>query len=254
MMYGDLMSSNVVSIKNMSYKIRDNYILEDITLSIKNNDFLAIIGPNGGGKSTLLKIIMGLLKPENGTVSVFNTTPEEARGKIGYLPQITHLESDFPINVFETVMMGRYNGIFKDYTDKDEKYVMESLEAVKMADFKDKQIGNLSGGEMQRVLIARALSRRPKLLLLDEPTASIDPEMQGLFYELLKKIRKEMVVVLVSHDVGVVSSYVESIACLNGRLFSHGPVETASKGIKEAYNFKLDLITHETPRRVLKEH
>lgn len=248
------MSSNVVEIKNMSYKIKDNYILEDINLSIKNKDFLAIIGPNGGGKSTLLKIIMGLLKPESGSINVFNSTPEEARKHIGYLPQITHLESDFPINVFDTVLMGRYKGILKDYNETDEKYVINALKSVKMSDFRNEQIGNLSGGQLQRVLIARALSRKPKLLLLDEPTASIDPEMQSLFYELLKKIRKEMAVVLVSHDVGVVSSYVETIACLNHRLFSHGPVETAAKGIKEAYNFKLDVITHGTSKRILEEH
>ena len=248
------MSSNAVEIKNVSYKISNNQILEDINLSIKNNDFLAIIGPNGGGKSTLLKMMMGLIKPETGSVEVFGKAPEKSRDKIGYLPQFSHLQSDFPINVFDTVMMGRYNGIFRDYDHLDEKYVIQSLKEVKMLNFKDTQIGNLSGGQLQRVLIARALARRPKLLLLDEPTASIDPEMQKLFYDLLNKIRKEMAVVLVSHDVGVVSSYVESIACLNQRLFSHGPVKTAINGIKDAYNFKLDLVTHGTSERILKEH
>lgn len=248
------MSSNAVEIKNVSYKINNNLILEDINLSIEMNDFLAIIGPNGGGKSTLLKMMMGLIKPEKGSVTVFGVSPEKSRDKIGYLPQFTHLESDFPINVFDTVMMGRYKGIFRDYDAKDEKCVIQSLKEVKMLDLRYEQIGNLSGGQLQRVLIARALARRPKLLLLDEPTASIDPEMQKLFYDLLNKIRKEMAVVLVSHDVGVVSSYVESIACLNHRLFSHGPVKTAISGIKEAYNFKLDLVTHETPERILKEH
>lgn len=248
------MSLNAVEIKNVSYKINSNQILEDINLSIEMNDFLAIIGPNGGGKSTLLKMMMGLIKPQKGSVEVFGESPEKSRDKIGYLPQFTHLESDFPINVFETVMMGRYKGIFKDYNHQDENCVIQSLKEVNMLDFQDTQIGNLSGGQLQRVLIARALARRPKLLLLDEPTASIDPEMQKLFYDLLNKIRKEMAIVLVSHDVGVVSSYVESIACLNQRLFSHGPVKTAINGIKEAYNFKLDLVTHGTPERILKEH
>lgn len=248
------MSLNAVEIKNVSYKINSNQILEDINLSIEMNDFLAIIGPNGGGKSTLLKMMLGLIKPQKGSVEVFGESPEKSRDKIGYLPQFTHLESDFPINVFETVMMGRYKGIFKDYNHQDENCVIQSLKEVNMLDFQDTQIGNLSGGQLQRVLIARALARRPKLLLLDEPTASIDPEMQKLFYDLLNKIRKEMAVVLVSHDVGVVSSYVESIACLNQRLFSHGPVKTAINGIKEAYNFKLDLVTHGTPERILKEH
>jgi zinc transport system ATP-binding protein len=248
------MSLNAVEIKNVSYKINNNQILEDINLSIEMNDFLAIIGPNGGGKSTLLKMMLGLIKPQKGSVEVFGESPEKSRDKIGYLPQFTHLESDFPINVFETVMMGRYKGIFKDYNHQDENCVIQSLKEVNMLDFQDTQIGNLSGGQLQRVLIARALARRPKLLLLDEPTASIDPEMQKLFYDLLNKIRKEMAVVLVSHDVGVVSSYVESIACLNQRLFSHGPVKTAINGIKEAYNFKLDLVTHGTPERILKEH
>ncbi|MDZ4171846.1 MAG: metal ABC transporter ATP-binding protein [Methanobacteriaceae archaeon] len=248
------MSSDAVILKNISYKFKNNAVLEDINLKIKKNDFLAIIGPNGGGKSTLLKIIMGIYKPYSGSVRVFNTSPEEARPKIGYLPQITHLESDFPISVFDAVIMGCYHGPLKGYTHQDEKDVIKSLKVVKMEDFADKQIGNLSGGQLQRVLIARALARRPKLLLLDEPTASIDPEMQNLFYDLLKKIRDEMAVVLVSHDVGVISSYVESIACLNRRLFSHGPVKTAEDGIKEAYKFQVNMITHETPQRILKKH
>ncbi len=236
------------------YEINGIKILEDINLTIKENDFLAIIGPNGGGKSTLLKIIMGLLKPQKGTVKVFGHLPHESLHKIGYLPQITHFETDFPINVFETVLMGRYHGPLHNYSKDDEKSVLKSLQNVNMLDYKEQQIGELSGGQLQRVLIARALTREPQILLLDEPTASIDPQMQKNFYELLSKLRNEMAVVMVSHDIGVVSSYVETIACLNRRLFSHGPVETAKKGLEEAYKCPIDLIAHGIPHRVLREH
>jgi zinc transport system ATP-binding protein len=201
-----------------------------------------------------LKIILGLLKPQKGTVKVFGHTPKDALNKIGYLPQITHFETDFPISVFEVVLMGRYHGLLKNYSTDDEKSVIKALENVNMVDYKDQQIGRLSGGQLQRVLIARALSREPKLLLLDEPTASIDPKMQTAFYELLSKIKTEMAVVLVSHDVGAVSTYVENIACLNRRLFSHGPVESAVHGLEKAYNCPIDLITHGIPHRVLRKH
>jgi zinc transport system ATP-binding protein len=248
------MSKNAVVLEGIFYELNRVNILEDINLAIKENEFLAIIGPNGGGKSTLLKIILGLLMPQKGTVKVFGQSPKNTLDKIGYLPQVTHFKTDFPINVFEVVLMGRYNGPLKNYSSKDEESVIKALENVNMLDYREQQIGRLSGGQLQRVLIARALSREPKLLLLDEPTASIDPKMQTDFYELLSKIKTEMAVVLVSHDVGVVSTYVENIACLNRRLFSHGPVETAVRGLEEAYNCPIDLIAHGIPHRVLREH
>lgn len=248
------MSKEVIVLKDINYIINQNYILKDINLSIKEKDFLAIIGPNGGGKSTLLKIMLGLIKPSSGQVEVLGKTPNKSRRNIGYLPQHTHFETDFPINVFETVLMGRYKQAFKGYTKNDEKIVCKWLKNLDMLHLKDRQIEKLSGGQMQRVFLARALAREPKIILLDEPTASIDPKTQNSFYELLQDIKKKMAVILVSHDVGVVSSHVDSIACLNRRLYSHGPVEESIHGLEEAYGCPIDLIAHGIPHRVLREH
>jgi zinc transport system ATP-binding protein len=248
------MVSKAVEISNVSKKFNNLSVLHDINLTIEENDFMAIIGPNGGGKSTLLKIIMGVLTPDTGKVRVFGKEPKKARDLIGYLPQNVSFDPDFPINVFETVLSGRYRGLFKGYTEKDEKAVEKALKYAEILDLKDRQISKLSGGQMQRVFIARAIVREPKLLLMDEPMASIDPEMQNLFYNLLSKLKDEMAIVLISHDVGAVSAHVDKIACLNRELFYHGPVEDAAEGLENIYKCPIELISHGIPHRVLRKH
>ncbi|WP_287586573.1 ABC transporter ATP-binding protein [Candidatus Borrarchaeum sp.] len=248
------MNAEIVSLKNVSVYFNDVSVLEDITFSIKQNDFLAIIGPNGGGKTTLLKVILGLIKPNRGEVAVFGKTPEEGRKLIGYLPQYTSFDLKFPINVFNVVLMGRYNGIFKRYSKEDKEAVINALKIVEMLEFRDRQIGKLSGGQLQRVLLARALARERKLLVLDEPMTNIDPEMQQSFYELLVELKKEMTIVLVTHDIGVVSVYVDEIACLNRKLVYHGSKETALKKLEDLYKCPVELIAHGIPHRVLKRH
>jgi zinc transport system ATP-binding protein len=173
---------------------------------------------------------------------------------MGYLPQNLDFDRDFPINVFETVLTGRYHGLFKNYTKKDREVVLHALKDVEMQDFKDRQISKLSGGQMQRVFIARAIVKEPKLLILDEPMASIDPEMQNSFYELMSRLKDKMAIVLVSHDVGAVSTHVDKIACLNQKLFYHGPVENSANGLEEIYNCPIELISHGIPHRMLREH
>jgi zinc transport system ATP-binding protein len=243
-----------VEIENLSIKFNENLVLKDINFSIDEKDFVAIIGPNGGGKSTLLKVILGILKPDNGVVKVFGKKPKEARNLIGYLPQKIVFDPDFPINVFETVLTGRYHGLFKNYSDDDKKAVLKALKDVEMYDFRDKQISKLSGGQMQRVFIARAIVRDPKLLIMDEPMASIDPEMQQNFYNLMSELKKSITIILVSHDVGAVSTHVDKIACLNQELFYHGPVEGSADGLEEIYHCPIDLISHGIPHRILREH
>lgn len=248
------MALKAVEMKNISIKFNDLLVLNDINLSIDKNDFMAIIGPNGGGKSTLLKIILGLLTPDTGEVKVFGKDPRKARDLIGYLPQHVSFDHEFPINVFDTVLSGRYRGLFKGYSKKDKKAVISALKEVELLELKDRQISKLSGGQMQRVFIARAIVRQPKLLIMDEPMSSIDPEMQNSFYKLLSKLKHEMAIVLVSHDVGAVSSQVDKIACLNRELFYHGPVEESAEGLEEVYKCPLELISHGIPHRVLKKH
>jgi zinc transport system ATP-binding protein len=144
--------------------------------------------------------------------------------------------------------------LFKGYTNKDDKAVLQALKDVEMDEFKDRQISKLSGGQMQRVFIARAIVREPKLLIMDEPMASIDPEMQHSFYKLMSRLKDKMAIVLVSHDVGAVSTHVDKIACLNQELFYHGPVENAADGLEEIYHCPIELISHGIPHRVLKDH
>ena len=232
-------------------------VLEAINLSVESNDFLGIIGPNGGGKTTLLKVILGLIKPARGKVTVLGMPPERGRKHIGYISQFNLFDHDFPISVFEVVLMGRYNraGLMQRYHEEDRKAATEALETVEMLDYKDRQIGRLSGGEQQRVFIARALATNPKLLLLDEPTASIDTSMQADFYELLDKLKDSMAIVLVSHDVSAVSIYVSEIACLNHQLFYHGSKEVSAEELEKTYRCPVQLIAHGTvPHRVLRKH
>ena len=248
------MSFKAVEINNLSVKFGEQLVLKNINFSIGEKDFVAIIGPNGGGKSTLLKIILGILTPNTGDVKVFGKTPKKARNLMGYLPQNLEFDHDFPINVFDTVLTGRYHGLFKGYTKKDNETVLQALKDVEMDKFKDRQISKLSGGQMQRVFIARAIVREPKLLIMDEPMASIDPEMQHSFYKLMSRLKNKMAIVLVSHDVGAVSTHVDKIACLNQELFYHGPVEDAADGLEEIYHCPIELISHGIPHRILKDH
>jgi len=232
-------------------------VLEGINLSIESNDFLGIIGPNGGGKTTLLKVILGLIKPDRGKVTVLGMPPERGRKHIGYISQFNLFDHDFPISVFEVVLMGRYNksGLFRRYHEEDRKAAINALKTVDMLGYQDRQVGKLSGGEQQRLFIARALVTNPRLLLLDEPTASIDPNMQAEFYELLDRLKENMAIVLVSHDISAVSIYVSEIACLNHQLFYHGSKEVSAEELEKAYNCPIQLIAHGTvPHRVLREH
>lgn len=231
-------------------------VLEGINLSIKDRDFLGIIGPNGGGKTCLLKLILGLLKPSRGELTVFGHTAERSRKSVGYVPQYSLFDRDFPINVLDVVLMGRVGQMkrFRRYSEEDKKLASEALETVEMHDYRNSQIGQLSGGQQQRVFIARALVTEPKMLLLDEPMASVDSHMQTELYELFEKLRQQMAIVLVSHDISAVSIYVDKIACLNRKLFYHDSKELTAEDLEESYLCPVEIIAHGVPHRVLKEH
>lgn len=248
------MSVKAVKIRNVDLKYDEHLVLDDICLDIDEKDFMAIIGPNGGGKSTLLKLILGILKPDSGEIKVFGKDPVKSRNLIGYLPQHIKFDPDFPINVFDTVLTGRYHGLFKGYTAQDREAVLKVLDDMEIKDLKDRQISRLSGGQMQRVFIARAIVRDPKLLIMDEPMASIDPEMQSSFYKLMSNLKNKMAIILVSHDVGAVSTNVDKIACLNRKLYYHGDVENSAHGLEEIYHCPIELISHGIPHRILKDH
>jgi zinc transport system ATP-binding protein len=231
-------------------------VLEGIDLSVYEYDFLGVIGPNGGGKTTLLKVILGLVEPNRGKVTVFGHAPERGRKYVGYVPQFSLFDREFPISVWDVVLMGRMSHMkrFRRYTEEDTKRADEALKTVEMLDFQDCQIGKLSGGQQQRVFIARALVTEPKLLLLDEPMASVDSPMQTELYDLFEHLRQHMAIVLVSHDISAVSIYVDKIACLNRKLFYHGTKELPMEDLEAAYRCPVDLIAHGFPHRVLREH
>ncbi len=251
------MSNPIITIKNLSFAYqRENNILEDIDLEVFGNDFLGIIGPNGGGKTTLLKIILGLLKPDEGDVLVFDKKPKEARDLIGYVPQFLEIDLDCPVSVLDIVLMGILGRkkIFQKYNDQDLKLAEEALKFVDIYNLKNKQIGELSGGQRQRVYIARALIRKPKLLILDEPTASIDEKSEKDFWELLKEINKNSAIIIVSHDIGVIFKNVNKIACLNKQLYCHDATEITSEILDKTYKCDIEILGHGLPHRVLKKH
>ncbi len=222
----------VVDLEGVSFAYEKEPVLERVSLSLEEGEFLAIIGPNGGGKSTLLKLMMGELKPLEGRITILGTRPEEARSRIGYVPQNTNVNLDFPIRVLDVVMMGNRQIHSKDlslldrlfpirYTRTERLCAAGTLEKVGMADFLDRRIGDLSGGQRQRVLIARALCAHPKLLIFDEPTASIDANGQKQIYDLLRKLKSEMSIIVVSHDLSLITDYADKVLYLNRRGFLH---------------------------------
>jgi len=250
-------SEEVVSIKDIWVHYDGTPVLEEVSLLVASGDFLGIIGPNGGGKTTLLKVILGLVNHSRGRVYVLGQAPERNRHRIGYVPQYNLFNHEFPINVRDTVLMGCNGtaGLIRRYSREDKELAQEALKTVGMLSYQKHQIGKLSGGEQQRVFIARALVSRPKLLLLDEPTASVDSSMQTQFYELLVKLKNDMTIIMVSHDISTVSIYVDKIACLNHQLFYHGSKEIEPEVLEATYKCPVQMIAHGTiPHRVLKEH
>lgn len=231
---------------------RDNPVIHDIDLSVPKNDFLAVIGPNGGGKTTLLKVILGLLIPRGGSVRVLGRPPEKSRTKIGYVPQVIHDES-FPITVMDVVLMGRlkYSGLFGRFSRGDREIAEMNLQKLDVGDLAGDEINSLSGGQKQRVLLARALAGNPQILLLDEPVASVDQNTQESFFNLLSELNSTITIVLVTHDVGAVSAHVKNIACINRNLISHGE-KLSSESVAKAYGCPFELISHGgIPHRVL---
>jgi len=252
-----MVESTVVELRDVWVRYDDVPVLEGINLTVARHDFLGIIGPNGGGKSTLLKVILGLISPDSGVVEVLGEAPERSRRAVGYVAQRSVFDRDFPASVWDVVLMGRHalRGLLRRYRGEDMAAAEQALERVGMLDARRKQIGRLSGGEQQRVFIARALVGEPQLLLLDEPLASVDPSMQTGLYELLGDLRHSLTVVMVSHDIGAISVHVDSIACLNRKLFHHGSRELTPAILEATYQCPVQLIAHgPVPHRVLKEH
>jgi len=241
---------HVVELTNVSFSYNGALVLEDIDLAVDEGDFVGIVGPNGGGKTTLLKLILGLERPSRGAVRVFGAGPAASRRLVGYVPQHTAFSLDFPITVMDVVLMGRLGasggqGRPSRLKRADRRAAEAALGEMGAWEFRGRKMGELSGGQRQRVLIARALLCRPRLLALDEPTASVDVHAVREIYELLRRLNEAMTIVLVSHDVGFVSAHVNKVACVNRRLLVHPTEEITDEGLRAAYGEAVRAVRHD---------
>jgi zinc transport system ATP-binding protein len=235
-----------ILMEDVTFSYNSRPILENVNLKIKHGEFASVIGPNGSGKTTLLKLILGLIKPDRGEVCVLGHRPEKSRLKLGYMPQYTNLDMQFPVSVMDVVLMGRLGNTFGGkYSREDQKAAMKALTEVKLRGLSENKFSEISGGQRQRVLIARALCSDPEVLLLDEPTSNIDPEVEETIFEILKELNQRMTILVVSHDIGVVSQIVKSVICVNRQVFIHPTSDLNGQIIKEIYGPDLRIVRHD---------
>lgn len=230
--------SPIVEITDLCFSYSGKEVLHGVDLVIEEGDFVAVIGPNGGGKTTLLKLVLGLLKPTRGTVRVAGRTAGSPGLEIGYVPQQINHNLSFPATALDVVMMGKHlpsKRLKVGASRQDRLDGMAALEKMGIGAFADQRISDLSGGQRQRVLIARALVTSPELLVLDEPTASIDSKGQAEFYTLLQALNDELTILMVSHDLLTISSYAKSIACVNNRLHYHKMFKSSGELLNAYY-------------------
>jgi zinc transport system ATP-binding protein len=234
-----------IRMKNVSFTYKQQAILENVTLSIPHREFASIVGPNGGGKTTLLKLLLGLIQPDRGNINVLGTTPEKARGRMGYMPQYAHLDMNFPATVLDVVLMGRLRKTTFWFSSTDRSRAMAAIDTVGMTPFVHTGFNTLSGGQKQRVLIARALCGKPDILLLDEPTANVDHETEENLFAILRDLNRDMTILVVSHDLGFVSKYVKTVICVNRKVVIHPTSLVEGTMIKDIYYGDLKMVRHD---------
>ena len=245
------MDNPLIQINGVDVAYQKQLALSKVSLTIYDRDFVGIIGPNGGGKTTLIKTVLGLIKPQKGTI-----TYGIERTEIGYLPQGAQVDDQFPITVREVVASGLGTGkpVGRARRDEQKRMVDQVLGQVGMESLRSRSIGSLSGGEFQRTMLARAIVSSPKLLVMDEPDTHVDNKFEMELYALLKELNKRMTILLVSHDIGIISPYIKTIACVNRTLHYHSSNEINEEQLK-VYNCPIEMITHgPVPHRVMKEH
>jgi zinc transport system ATP-binding protein len=240
-----------ISIAGVGFSYGEAPVLEGVDLDVTQGEFIGLVGPNAGGKSTLLKLVLGLLEPQSGRVKVLGRTPAQARCLLGYVSQYPGFVRDFPITVEQVVLMGRlgsgqgWRRWLGGWTAADRAAARSALVEVQAADLASRQIGTLSGGQLQRVLVARALVGEPRLLILDEPTANIDQRMEGEIFDLLRELNARMTILVVSHDVAFISAYVTRVACLNRTLVCHRTEAIDGNIIHALYGEDVRRVAHE---------
>ncbi|MDR1623942.1 MAG: ABC transporter ATP-binding protein [Tannerellaceae bacterium] len=249
--------NKLIEIKNVTAAYGAKTVLRNVTVNLYEDDFLGIIGPNGGGKTTLLKIALGLLPAVSGSVHFYKGGKEVPSLKTGYLPQMNQIDKKFPISVKEVIASGLVSEkrLFRSFGAKQHERINDVVKQMGLEELSTRPIGELSGGQLQRVLLGRSIVSCPDVLILDEPSAYVDKRFESHFNHLLEEINKESAIILVSHDIGTVLSMVKNIACVNETLHYHAGVDVSEDWWGEAYACPIDLIGHgDLPHRVLKKH
>ncbi len=241
------MPQPVIELAHVAFAYERQRVLENVSFTVRRGEFTTIIGPNGGGKTTLLRILLGLLRPSSGTVRVLGASPEKARRRVGYMPQHAQLDPQFPILVRDVVLMGRL-GAWRGmgwFSRADHDAVAKQLGEVGLSGFAKRPFAALSGGQRQRVLIARALACEPELLLLDEPTSHLDPVVQDDMTSLLRRLSERLTIILVSHDVGFIARHVQSVLCVNRTVERHDAESLEGANIRALYGQDVSLVHHQ---------
>ncbi len=236
----------IVCLKDLSFAYEEMPIIEGVNLDIEEGAFAVVVGPNGGGKTTLVRLIAGMLRPTAGSVLVFGRSPSHVRARIGYTPQHLHFDTRFPVTVFDVILMGRVERRFGGpYTAKDREIARRVLDEVSLAEYASVPFASLSGGQRRRSLLARALASEPDLLLLDEPMAGVDAAAEKRLFELLKRLNRRMTIVMVSHNLSFVTGFVDSVICVNRSVALHPTAAVTTEAIRRLYGTDVRIIQHD---------
>ncbi len=240
---------HAIDVRDVSFSYAAVPVLENASFQVEPNELICIVGPNGGGKTTLVKLLLGLLRPDAGQILVLGQSPEQARLRVGYMPQHVGHDPQFPVTALDIVLMGRLGrgGLRKAlgwYDRADRRAALDALDMVDMTPAARQTYSTLSGGQRQRVLIARALCGQPKLLLLDEPTANVDALGESRLMDILKRLSRRMAIVTVSHDLGLVSNLVERVICVNRRVVVHPTSDITGQIFEDLYGAERRAVEH----------
>jgi zinc transport system ATP-binding protein len=242
----DKKEHHILEFDNVTFSYNSTTVLENVSFTVGENELAYIVGPNGGGKTTLLKLILGLLQPDEGSIVVFGKPAHQVRKRVGYTPQHSHFDPHFPISTMEIVLMGRLGSSWSGkYSKADRSIATEALNEMGLADSAESPFASLSGGQRQRVLIARALASQPELMLLDEPTANVDVEGEARLTEIIQNLSHQMTVLMVSHDLRFVSETVHRVICVNRHVAVHPTTEITDETIRSMYGENIRLIRHD---------